>query len=146
MKWINPFKKIPPPPKKVPAEAALWQYRPIQFFKTEQDWQSIRETGAELDAKLKFIGEQQYNGGPIYEIRPLYTNEQAYAMYGQGDCKKMLEETSQRVVQLSEAIMRVLKAVDNPSMLQRENYIEILREAINAPLLESQNENSNHRL
>jgi len=117
--------------------ATLWQYRPLQFFENQQDWMDVRVyDGETIIHRLEYLRAQRYNGKPIYELRPLYTREQAYELQGvvvEG-YDDALVQTTKRVTQLTEAIVDALKMIDsadNFTPQQVKEYAAILREAIN---------------
>jgi hypothetical protein len=117
--------------------ATLWQYRPLQFFENQQDWMDVRVyDGETIIHRLEYLRTQRYNGKPIYELRPLYTREQAYELQGvvvEG-YDDALVQTTKRVTQLTEAIVDALKMIDSADRFtpeQVKEYAAILREAIN---------------
>jgi hypothetical protein len=117
--------------------ATLWQYRPLQFFENQQDWMDVRVyDGETIIHRLEYLRAQRYNGKPIYELRPLYTREQAYELQGASieGYDDALVQTTKRVTQLTEAIVDALKMIDsadNFTPQQVKEYAAILREAIN---------------
>jgi hypothetical protein len=115
----------------------VWQYRPLQFFQNKQDWMDVRVyDGETIVHRLEYLKNQTYGGKPIYELRYLYTKEQAYDMYAKKyeGYDEVLDKLNRRVMQLTETIADALNMIDSKDGFtpeQVKEYAAKLREAIN---------------